>query len=87
MQRVFGLPPIEGKLEVPLMYQGASDDFLGPCDDMPLPSEGHGIDFEAELAVVTDRVSMGTPAAAALQHIKLLMLINDASLRRWRRAR
>ena len=81
MQKVFGLPPIEGKLEVPLMYQGASDDFLGPCDDMPLPSEGQGIDFEAELAVVTDRVSMGTPAAAALQHIKLLMLINDASLR------
>ena len=81
MQKVFGLPPIEGKLEVPLMYQGASDDFLGPCDDMPLPSEGDGIDFEAELAVVVDRVPMGTPAATALQHIKLLMLINDASLR------
>jgi fumarylacetoacetate (FAA) hydrolase len=81
MQKVFGLPPIEDKLEVPLMYQGASDDFLGPCEDMPLPSEGHAIDFEAELAVVTDRVSMGTPAVAAFRRIKLLMLINDASLR------
>ena len=67
MQKVFGLPPIEDKLEVPLMYQGASDDFLGPCDDMPLPSEAQGIDFEAELAVAPDRVPMGTPAATALR--------------------
>ena len=81
MQKVFGLPPIEDKLEVPLMYQGASDDFLGPCDDMPLPSEAHGIDFEAEFAVALDRVPMGTPAATALRRIKLLMLVNDASLR------
>jgi fumarylacetoacetate (FAA) hydrolase len=81
MQQVFKLPPIEGKLTRPLMYQGGSDDFLGPCDEMPLPSERDGIDFEAELAVVTDRVPMGTPAAAAMGHIKLLMLANDASLR------
>jgi fumarylacetoacetate (FAA) hydrolase len=63
------------------MYQGGSDDFLGACDDMPLPSEKDGIDFEAELAIVTDRVPMGTSPAAALHHIKLLMLANDASLR------
>ena len=81
MQRVFGLAPIEGKLEAPLMYQGASDDFLGPRDDMALPSEADGIDFEAEVAVVTDRVPMGTPAARALQHIRLVVLVNDASLR------
>ena len=81
MQRVFGLAPIDGKLEVPLMYQGASDDFLGACDDMPLPREEDGIDFEAELAVVVDRVPMGTTAARALHHVKLLMLVNDASLR------
>jgi fumarylacetoacetate (FAA) hydrolase len=81
MQRVFGLAPIEGKLELPLMYQGASDDFLGARDDMPLPNEEEGIDFEAELAVVVDRVPMGTTAAHALDHIKLLMLVNDASLR------
>jgi fumarylacetoacetate (FAA) hydrolase len=82
MQKVFGHEPIEGKLNVPLMYQGGSDDFLGPTDDMPLPSEGDGIDFEAELGVIVDRVPMSTPAARALQHVKLLALINDASLRR-----
>ena len=81
MQKVFGMDAIEGKLEIPLMYQGASDDFLGPCDDMPLPSEADGIDFEAEIAVVVDRVPMSTAAAQALAHVKLLMLVNDASLR------
>lgn len=81
MQRVFGLAPIDGKHEVPLMYQGASDDFLGACDDMPLPREEDGIDFEAELAVVVDRVPMGTTAARAPIHVRLLMLVNDASLR------
>jgi fumarylacetoacetate (FAA) hydrolase len=63
------------------MYQGGSDDFLGPCEDMPIPSEADGIDFEAELAVVVDRVPMGTAAAVALAHVKLVMLANDASLR------
>jgi fumarylacetoacetate (FAA) hydrolase len=81
MQRVFGLAPIEGKLETPLMYQGASDDFLGPRDDMPLPREEDGVDFEAELGVIVDRVPMGTPASAALDHVRLLVLVNDASLR------
>ncbi|MCS6946193.1 MAG: fumarylacetoacetate hydrolase family protein [Steroidobacteraceae bacterium] len=81
MEKVFKLPPIEGKLTRPLMYQGASDDFLGARDDMPLPSEADGIDFEAELAIVTDRVPMGTPAERAMRHIKLVMLANDASLR------
>jgi len=81
MSKAFGLDEIEGRLEIPLMYQGASDDFLGPCDDMPLPSEADGIDFEGEIAVVVDRVPMSTPAAEALGHIKLVMLANDASLR------
>ena len=81
MDKVFGLPPIEGKREIPLMYQGASDDLLGPRDDMPLPSEADGIDFEAEVAVVVDRVPMRTRPDQALQHVKLLMLVNDASLR------
>jgi fumarylacetoacetate (FAA) hydrolase len=81
MEKVFGLEPVEGKLQRPLMYQGAGDDFLGPCDDMPFPSEADGIDFEAELAVVVDFVPMGTPAARALEHVKLLLLVNDASLR------
>jgi fumarylacetoacetate (FAA) hydrolase len=81
MDKVFGMDPIEGKREIPLMYQGASDDFLGPCDDMPLPSEADGIDFEAELGVVVDRVPMATPPAQCLEHVKLLVLLNDASLR------
>ena len=81
MDKVFGMPPIEGKLQIPLMYQGASDDFLGPRDDMPLPGEADGIDFEAEIAVVVDRVPMMTLAAQALQHVKLFLLVNDASLR------
>lgn len=81
MEKVFGLEPVKGKLETPLMYQGAADDFLGPADDMPLPSEADGMDFEAELAVMVDRVPMGTPASRALQHVKLILLVNDASLR------
>jgi naringenin degradation protein FdeI len=81
MSKVFGLEEIEGRLEIPLMYQGASDDFLGSHDDMPLPREADGIDFEGEIAVVVDRVPMCTPVAEALGHVKLLMLANDASLR------
>jgi fumarylacetoacetate (FAA) hydrolase len=81
MQKVFKLAPIEGRDTRPLMYQGGSDDLLGACADMPFPSERDGIDFEAEVAVVVDRVPMGTPAATALAHVKLIMLANDASLR------
>jgi len=65
----------------PLMYQGGSDDFIGPCDDVIVPSEDFGIDFEAEVAVVTGDVAMGTTADAALEGIRLLMLVNDVSLR------
>lgn len=81
MEKVFGLPPIEGKTQTPLMYQGASDDFFGPRDDLPYPSEADGIDFEAEVAVIVDEVPMATKSDDALRHIKLLMLVNDASLR------
>lgn len=65
----------------PLVYQGGSDDFLGPRDDVPVPSEDFGIDMEAETAVITDDVPMGTPVENAGSHIKLLMLVNDVSLR------
>lgn len=81
MEKVFGMHPIEGKLQIPLMYQGASDDFIGPRDDMPLPSEADGMDFEAEVGVVVDYVPMATPAEKALRHVKLIVLLNDASLR------
>ncbi len=65
----------------PLVYQGASDDFLGPCEDVRLPSESDNMDFEAEIAVVVDEVPMGTPQGQVAPHIKLLMLVNDVSLR------
>ena len=65
----------------PLMYQGGSDDFLGPCDDIVCASEDFGIDFEAEVAVITGDVAMGTAPDAALESIRLLMLANDVSLR------
>ncbi len=81
MEKVFGLEPPPDKLTIPLMYQGASDDFLGPQADMPLPSEADGIDFEAEVGVIVDYVPMSTPPSRALEHVKLLVLINDASLR------
>lgn len=65
----------------PLMYQGGSDGFSGPCEDILAASEEWGIDFEAEVAVVTDDVPMGIAPAVAGRHIKLLMLVNDVSLR------
>lgn len=81
MEKVFDLAPPPQKREIPLMYQGASDDFLGAHDDVPTPSEDFGIDFEAEVGVIVDEVAMGTPAVDAMKHIKLLTLINDVSLR------
>ena len=79
MQIAIGHEPIQS--ERPLMYQGMSDRFLGPGDDVPLPSEDDGIDFEGEFGVIVDHVPMGTTAAEALDHIKLLVQINDWSLR------
>ncbi|WP_431862199.1 fumarylacetoacetate hydrolase family protein [Azospirillum sp.] len=65
----------------PLMYQGGSDRFIGPCDPIEAISEEHGIDLEAEIAVVTDDVPMAVTTADAGRHVKLLMLVNDVSLR------
>tara|TARA_B110000208_G_C11772678_1_gene430872 strand:- start:429 stop:1415 length:987 start_codon:yes stop_codon:yes gene_type:complete len=65
----------------PLMYQGGSDAFIGPRDDIQVASENFGIDFESEVAVITDDVPMGASAEEAASHIKLLMLVNDVSLR------
>ncbi len=65
----------------PLMYQGGSDDLLGPCDDVRVASEDFGIDFEAEVAVITADVPMGSNAEQALDGIRLVMLANDVSLR------
>ncbi len=65
----------------PLMYQGGSDQLLGPCDDVPIGSEDWGIDFESEITVITDDVPMGISPEGAEKHIRLLMLVNDVSLR------
>jgi fumarylacetoacetate (FAA) hydrolase len=67
--------------EDPLMYQGGSDDFIGPMDDIVLAHEEWGIDFEAEVAVVTGDVGMGATPDEAHQQIRLVMLANDVSLR------
>ena len=65
----------------PLVYQGGSDDLLGACDAARFASEAHGIDLEAEIAVITDDVPMQTPVARAADHIRLVTLVNDWSLR------
>lgn len=65
----------------PLMYQGGSDGFIGPCEPILAADEAWGVDFEAEIAAITDDVKMGVDAHAAEHHIKLLMLVNDVSLR------
>lgn len=65
----------------PLMYQGLSDAFCGPTEPMVFPTETLDADYEAEVAIVVDDVPMGTPVADAGSHIKLLMLLNDYTLR------
>ena len=65
----------------PLMYQGASDGFVGPRDPIEASSEDWGLDLEAEVAVITDDVPMGIPAARAGRHIKLVVLVNDVTAR------
>ncbi len=67
--------------EDPLMYQGGSDDFAGALDDIVLAHEEWGIDFESEVAVITGDVPMGSTPDQAHSHIRLLMLVNDVSLR------
>jgi fumarylacetoacetate (FAA) hydrolase len=81
MEQAFNTPPIPEFDTVPVMYQGASDDFLGPHDDLPLPDEAHGIDFEGEFGVVCGTVPMGVSPEAALGCIRLLVQLNDWSLR------
>jgi len=81
MEQAFSTPPIPDFDTVPVMYQGASDDFLGPHDDVPLPDEAHGIDFEGEFGVVCGPVPIGVSPEAALGCIRLVVQLNDWSLR------
>jgi fumarylacetoacetate (FAA) hydrolase len=71
----------ETLLTVPLMYQAESGRFLDPLENIPQRDFAHGTDFEAEVGVIVDHVPIGTTAEDALKHIKLLVLINDVSLR------
>lgn len=80
MSTVFGTEKLAYD-ERPLMYQGLSDRFLAPAENARFPSEADGIDFEGEFGVVVDRVPMGVSVEAARAHIKLILLINDWSLR------
>ena len=75
-----GVMPV-GYDNVPLVYQGGSDRFLGPMDPIPLIENAWGLDFEAEVAVVTGDVPMGAQATEAGASIALVMLVNDISLR------
>jgi fumarylacetoacetate (FAA) hydrolase len=80
MERAFALPAADYTIN-PLIYQGNADDFIGPHDDVLAPSEADNMDFEGELGVVLDETPMGVPQSAALSHVRLLVLINDVSLR------
>jgi fumarylacetoacetate (FAA) hydrolase len=79
MDKTLGVekPPVD----FPLMYQGVSDKFYGPTDDVVMAGEDYSIDFEGEFGIITDFVPMGTTAADAMNHIKLIVQINDWSLR------
>ena len=79
METLFGTEPPPP--DRPLMYQGLSHQFLAATADMPLPREEDGIDFEGEFGIITDFVPMGVTPAEAMAHIKLIVQINDWSLR------
>jgi fumarylacetoacetate (FAA) hydrolase len=81
MQQAFNADPLPLFDTVPVMYQGASDDFLSAHADVPMPSVADGIDFEGEFGVIVAEVPMGVSATAALDCIRLIVQINDWSLR------
>jgi fumarylacetoacetate (FAA) hydrolase len=79
MKKALKVDPAD--LGKPLMYQGMSHQFLAGDQDVPFVSEADGIDFEGEFGIITDQVPMGISASEAVQHIKLIVQINDWSLR------
>jgi len=81
MERAFNTPPIPDFETIPVMYQGASDDFLGAQDEVPMPDESLGIDFEGEFGVIVGPVPMGATPQQALGAVRLLVQLNDWSLR------
>ena len=81
VRKARGAEPPETLRTEPLVYQGGSGVLLGPTDDIPLRDEAWGLDFEAEICVVLGDTPMGTRAEEAGQHVRLLMLCNDVTLR------
>jgi fumarylacetoacetate (FAA) hydrolase len=81
VRKARGAAAPEDLLTIPLMYQGASDNLIGPYEDMPLRAQSDGMDFESEVGVITGPVPLGTKAMDADKHIRLVLLINDISLR------
>lgn len=82
VRRARGAEVPESFYEDPLMYQGGSDSFLGPHEDIAMPTDdGWGIDMEGEVAIVTGDVPMGVSVEDASEYIRLIMLVNDVSLR------
>ena len=81
MEQAFNTTPIPDFDTIPVMYQGASDDLLGPHVDIALPSEADGIDFEGEFGVVVGAVPLGATPREALDAVRLVVQINDWSLR------
>ena len=81
MEEAFNTDPIADFDTIPVMYQGASDDFQGPTVDIPMPSELDGIDFEGEFGVVMAEVPMSASPEDAAKAIRLIVQINDWSLR------
>lgn len=81
VRKARGAEPPEDMKVVPLMYQGLSDGFLAPTEDIPIIDEAYGLDLEGEVGVLLDDVPLGVTAQDAISHIKLLVLINDVTLR------
>ncbi|MEE2744425.1 MAG: fumarylacetoacetate hydrolase family protein [Bdellovibrionota bacterium] len=81
VRKARGAEPPTNLKTTPLMYQGGSDQFLAPRDPVPHIAENHGLDFEGEVAVILDHVPMGTKAKDAEKYIRLIILVNDVSLR------
>jgi fumarylacetoacetate (FAA) hydrolase len=81
MEQAYNLPPIPNADTIPLVYQGASDDFLGCCNSVPFPDEAMGIDFEGEFGVIIGPIAMGVSSQEAHDAIRLIVQINDWSLR------
>lgn len=80
MEQAYNLS-VKKEAGIPILVQRQGDDFLGPCDDYPFPTQADNCDFEGEVAVVLDDVPMGVSADAAEGHIKLFLLLNDVSMR------